>query len=98
MVFRRKRRNIRYILSVLKIVKIATLPSLRVVEVQGLIKKVDIYVALGSEEKKELEEIMNGKTKVQNEYIMHSFATKDITNMTNMCVWYEDKVSLLFLT
>ncbi len=51
---------------------------------------------LGKEKKKELEEFI--KIKVQKEYTMHSFAAKDFSNMTNMCVWYEDKVSLLLLT
>ena len=53
-------------------------------------------MALGKEKKKELEEFI--KMKVQQEYTMHSFVAKDFSNMTNMCVWYEDKVSLLLLT
>ncbi|KAM3356119.1 hypothetical protein P3S68_022833 [Capsicum galapagoense] len=56
---------------------------------EGPSKKVDIFVALGKENKKELEEFI--KMKVQKEYTMHSFAAKDFSNMTNMCVWYEDK-------
>ncbi|KAM3398390.1 hypothetical protein P3S68_001905 [Capsicum galapagoense] len=56
---------------------------------EGPLKKVDIFTALGKEKKKELEEFI--KMKVQKEYTMHSFAAKDFSNMTNMCVWYEDK-------
>ncbi|KAM3377665.1 hypothetical protein P3S68_010078 [Capsicum galapagoense] len=81
---RRKRRKIRQILSVLKSAKIATLFAPIVVKVQGAPKKVYIFVALGKEKKKELEEFIN--MKVQKEYTMHSFAAKDFSNMTNMCV------------
>ncbi|KAM3231850.1 hypothetical protein P3L10_017209 [Capsicum annuum] len=86
---RRKRIKIRQILFVLKSAKNATPPAPIVIEVQGLPKKVDIFAALGKEKKKELEEFI--KMKVQKEYTMHSFTAKDISNMTNMCVWYEDK-------
>ncbi|KAM3231924.1 hypothetical protein P3S67_009133 [Capsicum chacoense] len=85
----RKRRKFRQILSVMKSAKITTLPTPIVVEVQGLPKKVDIFAALGKEKKKELEEFI--KMKVQKEYTMHSFAAKDFSKMSNMCVWYEDK-------
>ncbi|KAM3360461.1 hypothetical protein P3S68_020173 [Capsicum galapagoense] len=34
--------------------------------------------------------IMNGKTKVQKEYTMHSFAAKDFMNTTNMSEWYKN--------
>ncbi|KAM3222500.1 hypothetical protein P3S67_016678 [Capsicum chacoense] len=81
---RRKSRKIRQILSVLKSAKITTRPALIVVEVQGPPKKVDILAVLGKEKKKELEEFI--KMKVKKEYTMHSFATKDFSNMTNMCV------------
>ncbi|KAM3305074.1 hypothetical protein P3S67_011940 [Capsicum chacoense] len=53
------------------------------------LKKVDIFVALGKEKKKDLEEFI--KMKVQKEYTMHSFAAKDFSNITNMCMWYGDK-------
>ncbi|KAM3341919.1 hypothetical protein P3S68_026885 [Capsicum galapagoense] len=86
---RRKRIKIRQILSVLKSAKNATPPAPIVVEVQGPPKKVDIFAALGKEKKKELEEFI--KMKVQKEYTIHSFATKVFSNMTNICVWYEDK-------
>ncbi|KAM3288990.1 hypothetical protein P3S67_017277 [Capsicum chacoense] len=62
---------------------------------EGLLKKVDIFMALGKDKKKELEEFI--KMKVQKEYTMHSFAAKDFSNMTNMCVWYEDKMQLAYL-
>ncbi|KAM3220059.1 hypothetical protein P3L10_024590 [Capsicum annuum] len=86
---RRKRRKIIQIFSVLKSTKIATPPSPIVVEVQGPPKKVDIFAALRKEKKKKLEEFI--KMKVQKEYTMHSFAAKDFSNMTNICVWYEHK-------
>ncbi|KAM3396559.1 hypothetical protein P3S68_000071 [Capsicum galapagoense] len=86
---RRKRRKIRQILFVLKSAKIATLSAPIVVEVQGPPKKVNIFAALGKEKKKELEEFI--KMKVKKEYTMHSFTAKDFSNMTNMCVWNEDK-------
>ncbi|KAF3625395.1 hypothetical protein FXO38_29787 [Capsicum annuum] len=70
--------------------KIATPPAPRFVEVQGPLKKVYIIADLGKDKKKELEEIMNGKTKVQNEYTMNSFAAKDFMNMKNMHEWYEE--------
>ncbi|KAM3397676.1 hypothetical protein P3S68_001189 [Capsicum galapagoense] len=57
--------------------------------VEGPPKKVDIFAELGKEKKKELEEFI--KTKVKKEYTMHSFPAKDFSNITNMCVWYEDK-------
>ncbi|KAM3356649.1 hypothetical protein P3S68_023363 [Capsicum galapagoense] len=57
--------------------------------VEGPPKKVDIFAALSKEKERELEEFI--KMKVQKEYIMHSFTAKDFSNMTNMCVWYEDK-------
>ncbi|KAM3251727.1 hypothetical protein P3L10_005797 [Capsicum annuum] len=85
---RRNRIKIRQILSILKSARNATLPAPIVVEVQGPPKKVDIF-ALGKEKKKELKEFI--KMKVQKEYTMHSFAAKDFSNRTNMCVWYEDK-------
>ncbi|KAM3345217.1 hypothetical protein P3S68_024926 [Capsicum galapagoense] len=56
---------------------------------EGPSKKVDIFAELGKEKKKDLEEFI--KMKVQKEYTMHSFAAKDFSNMTNMCMWYEDK-------
>ncbi|KAM3397804.1 hypothetical protein P3S68_001317 [Capsicum galapagoense] len=56
---------------------------------EGPLEKVYIFVVLSKEKKKELEEFI--KMKVQKEYAMHSFAVKDFSNMTNMCVWYEDK-------
>ena len=93
---RRKRIKIRQILSVLKSTKNATPPASIVVEVQGPLKKVDIFAVLGKEKKKELDEFI--QMKVQKEYTMHSFAAKDFSNMTNMRVWYEDNVSLLLLT
>ncbi|KAM3356229.1 hypothetical protein P3S68_022943 [Capsicum galapagoense] len=71
---RRKRRKIRQILSVLKSAKIATPSAPRVVEVQGLPKKVDIFVALGKEKKKKLEKFI--KMKVQKEYTMHYLPPK----------------------
>ncbi|KAM3357795.1 hypothetical protein P3S68_020726 [Capsicum galapagoense] len=52
---RRKTRNIRQILSIVKTKKITTPPAPRVVEVQGQLKKVDIYAAPGYEKKKELQ-------------------------------------------
>ncbi|KAM3303634.1 hypothetical protein P3S67_014664 [Capsicum chacoense] len=58
-------------------------------EFRGSSKKVDIFAALGKEKRKELEEFI--KMKVKKEYTMHSFSAKDFSNMTNMCVWYEDK-------
>ncbi|KAM3321547.1 hypothetical protein P3S67_002698 [Capsicum chacoense] len=61
---RRKRIKIRQIFSVLKLAKYATPPAPIVVEVQGPLNKVDIFVALGKEKKKELEEFI--KIKVQN--------------------------------
>ena len=51
---RRKRRKNRKILSVLKSAKITTPPTPVVVEVQGPLKKVDIFAALDKEKKKEL--------------------------------------------
>ncbi|KAM3219172.1 hypothetical protein P3L10_023703 [Capsicum annuum] len=86
---RRKRIKIRQILFVLKSTKNTTPPAPIVVEVQGPPKKVDIFAALGKEKKKELEEFF--KMKVKKEYNINSFAAKDFSNMTNMCVWYEDK-------
>ncbi|KAM3283059.1 hypothetical protein P3S67_026704 [Capsicum chacoense] len=56
---------------------------------EGLPKNVEIFATHGKEKKKELKEFI--KMKVQKEYTMHSFAAKDFSNMTNMCVWYEDK-------
>ena len=58
---RSKRRKIRQILFVLKSTKNATPPALIVVEVQGPPKKVDIFVALGKEKKKELKEFIKMK-------------------------------------
>ncbi|KAM3270853.1 hypothetical protein P3S67_029055 [Capsicum chacoense] len=87
---RRKRRKIRQILSILKSTKIATPPALKVVKVQGPPKKVDIFAELGKEKEEELQEIMNGKMKIQKEYTIHSFAAEYFMNMTNMCEWYED--------
>ncbi|KAM3328254.1 hypothetical protein P3S68_032946 [Capsicum galapagoense] len=81
---RKKKKKFRQILSVLKIGKTATPSAPRVVEVQGPLKKMDIFMVLGKEKKKKLQEIMNGRTKVQKEYTTHSFAAKDLTNMTNM--------------
>ncbi|KAM3325272.1 hypothetical protein P3S67_000397 [Capsicum chacoense] len=57
---------------------------------EGPPKKVDIFAMLGKEKKKELEEFI--KIEVQKEYTMHSFVAKDFSNMTNMYVWYEDKI------
>ncbi|KAM3339834.1 hypothetical protein P3S68_029703 [Capsicum galapagoense] len=85
---RRKRINIRQILSVLKSAKNTTSPAPIAIEVQGPPKKVDIFATLGKEKKKELKEFI--KMKVKKEYTMHSFAAKDFSNMTNMCVWYKD--------
>ncbi|KAF3623249.1 hypothetical protein FXO38_30845 [Capsicum annuum] len=81
---KRKRRNISQILSILKTEKIATPPNPRVIEVQGPLKKVDIYAALGEEEKKKLEKIMIDEMKPPQEYTMHLFATQDFMSMTNM--------------
>ncbi|KAM3236036.1 hypothetical protein P3L10_016073 [Capsicum annuum] len=86
---RRKRIKIRQILSFLKSAKNATPPAPIVIEVQRTPKKVDIFSVLGTEKKKEPEEFT--KMKVQKEYTMHSFAAKNFSNITNMCVWYEDK-------
>ncbi|KAM3326346.1 hypothetical protein P3S67_001472 [Capsicum chacoense] len=88
---RRKRRKIRKILSVLKLSKIATPPVPIVVEVQGPPKKVDIFAALGKEKKKELEEFI----KIHHAFICHQ---RLFSNLTYMCMWYEDKVSLLLIT
>ncbi|KAM3249321.1 hypothetical protein P3L10_011090 [Capsicum annuum] len=55
---------------------------------KGPLKKVDIYAALGYEKKKKLQEIMTGKTKLSQEYTMHSFDAEDFTSMTNMREWY----------
>ncbi|KAM3355895.1 hypothetical protein P3S68_022609 [Capsicum galapagoense] len=79
----------RQILSILKSAKIATPLTPIVVEVQGPPKKVDIFAALGKEKKKELKEFI--KMKIKKEYTMHSFAAKDFSNITNICVWFEDK-------
>ncbi|KAF3645806.1 hypothetical protein FXO38_12058 [Capsicum annuum] len=87
----RKTRNIRQILSIVKTKKISTLPALRGAEVQGPQNKVDIYAALGYENKKELQEIMNDKTKVLEEYTMYSFVAKDFTNIPH----YVDKILYL---
>ncbi|KAM3246154.1 hypothetical protein P3L10_007921 [Capsicum annuum] len=86
---RRERIKIRQILSILKSTKNANPPAPIVVEVQGPPKKVEIFAALDKEKKKELEEFI--KMKVQKEYTIHSFAAKDFSNMTNMCMWYDDK-------
>lgn len=75
-----------------------TPPGPKVVKVQGPLKKVDIFAALCKKKKKELQEIIKGRMKVQKEYNMHSFAAKDFKNMTNIRVWYEENVSLLLLT
>ncbi|KAF3656826.1 hypothetical protein FXO37_15267 [Capsicum annuum] len=92
---RRKRRNIRQLLSILKTQKIATPPSLRVLEVQGPLKKVDIYVALGNDEKEELEKIMTNKMKPPQEYTIHSFYAKELMSMTNIREWYMDNSKLI---
>ncbi|KAM3265703.1 hypothetical protein P3L10_002697 [Capsicum annuum] len=86
---RRQRRKIRQILFVLKVANIVTPPAPVFVKVLGPPKKVDIFAALGKDKKKELEKFI--KMKVQKQYTMHSFAAKIFSNMTNMCVWYEDK-------
>ncbi|KAM3378803.1 hypothetical protein P3S68_011216 [Capsicum galapagoense] len=57
---------------------------------KGPLKKVHIYVALGYEEKKEIQEILTDKTQVPQEYLMHSFDAKDFTSMANMHKWYVD--------
>ncbi|KAM3378420.1 hypothetical protein P3S68_010833 [Capsicum galapagoense] len=62
---------------------------------EGSPKKVDIFTALGKEKKKELKEFI--KMKVQKEYTIHSFAAKDFSNMTNMCMWCEDKIMIMDL-
>ncbi|KAM3326818.1 hypothetical protein P3S67_001944 [Capsicum chacoense] len=56
---------------------------------EGPPKKMDIFAAIGKEKERELEEFI--KMKVQKKYIMHSYTAKYFSNMTNMCVWYEDK-------
>ena len=58
---RRKRRKIRQILSILKLAKISIPSALIVVEVQGPLKKVDIYAKLGTEEKRDLRQAKNAK-------------------------------------
>ncbi|KAF3649103.1 hypothetical protein FXO38_17846 [Capsicum annuum] len=87
---RRKKRDINQILSNLKLKKITTPPSPKVAEVQGLIKKVDIYAALGSKEKIALEKTLNSRQRI-HDHTMHTFSSQDFKHMTNILKWYVEK-------
>ncbi|KAM3381695.1 hypothetical protein P3S68_007268 [Capsicum galapagoense] len=58
---RRKKRSIRGVLSGRKSKKITIPPFPKAVEVQGPVKKVDIYAKLGVEEKRDLRQAKNAK-------------------------------------
>ncbi|XP_047264297.1 uncharacterized protein LOC107865376 [Capsicum annuum] len=62
---------------------------------QGPLKKVDIYVALGNEEKKELRKTTHAKKKKSiQKYTMHTFDAQYFKIMTNIREWYVDKLLL----
>ncbi|KAM3203259.1 hypothetical protein P3L10_030885 [Capsicum annuum] len=59
---------------------------------KGPLKKVDIYVALGGKERKELRKTTHAKKKKSvQKYTMHMFDTQDFKMITNMHEWYVDK-------
>ncbi|KAF3621025.1 hypothetical protein FXO37_33012 [Capsicum annuum] len=87
---RRKKRDINQILSNLKLKKITTPPSPKVAEVQGLIKKVDIYATLGSKEKTALEKTLNSRQRI-HDHTMHTFSSQDFKHMKNILKWYVEK-------
>ncbi|KAM3218023.1 hypothetical protein P3L10_022552 [Capsicum annuum] len=93
---RRKKRAIRDVLSAWKSKEIAIPPSPKAVEVHGIVKKVDIYVELGTEEKRDLQQAKNAKLGAPD-YPRPPFSPQDFQTMTDMRIPYEDKESLLFL-
>ncbi|KAF3673116.1 hypothetical protein FXO37_07155 [Capsicum annuum] len=93
----RKKRVINQLLFYWKSKKITTPPSPKVIEVQGPLKKVDIFKELSAKEKNDLRWAKNAKKGTQD-YPFHTFASQDFKSMKDMRTYYMDKVSLLFLT
>ncbi|KAF3674942.1 hypothetical protein FXO37_06135 [Capsicum annuum] len=87
---RRKKRAIKDVLSTRKSKEIAISPSPKDVEVQGLVKKVEIYAELGVEEKRDLRQAKNTKLGAPY-YPRPPFPPKDFQTMTDMRMPYEDK-------
>ncbi|KAF3677944.1 hypothetical protein FXO38_03523 [Capsicum annuum] len=72
---RKKKIAIRHILSIMKQKRIATLPSPKVYEVQGLLEKVDIYAKLDHKKKVVLRKTINSKQRPKT-YTMNTFPPK----------------------
>ncbi|KAM3268838.1 hypothetical protein P3S67_030802 [Capsicum chacoense] len=87
---RSKKRAIRDVLSARKLKEIAIPPTLKVVEVQGPVKKVDIYAELGAEEKRDLRQAKNTKPGAPD-YPRPPFPPQNFQTMTDMRMPYEDK-------
>ncbi|KAM3303631.1 hypothetical protein P3S67_014661 [Capsicum chacoense] len=87
---RRKKRAIRDVLSTQKSKEIAIPLSPKVVKVLGRVKKVDIYVQLGAEEKRDLRQAKNAKPSAPD-YPRPSFLPQDFHIMTDIHMPYEDK-------
>ena len=94
---RRKKRAIRDILSARKLKQITIPSSPKVVEVQGPVKKVDIYAELGAKDKRDLRQAKNTKPGAPD-YPRPLFSPQDFQTMTVIRMSYENKASLLFLS
>ncbi|KAM3324663.1 hypothetical protein P3S67_005815 [Capsicum chacoense] len=89
---RRKKRAIRDILSAQKSKEITIPPSPKAFEVQGPVKKVEIYVELGAEEKRDLWQAKNANPGAPD-YPRPPFPPQDFQTMTDMRMPYEDKAT-----
>ncbi|KAF3636435.1 hypothetical protein FXO37_25449 [Capsicum annuum] len=63
------------------------------IDAAGPLKKVEIYVELGTKEKKDLRRAKNAKKGTQD-YPIHTFSSQDFKSMKDMRTYYMDKRTL----